>query len=294
MLDKCLLCPHRCGVNRINGKVGRCKSGKNVKISLYSLFHYEEPCISGTNGSGAVFFSNCNLNCVFCQNYKISQLGYGKEISISELANIFLKLQEKGAHNINLVTPTAYIYQIIEALKIAKQKGLNLPIIYNTNGYESLDTIKLLNGYVDVYLPDFKYFDNNLAKKYSNVNNYFETASKAILEMYYQVGLPKFDDSGLIQKGIIIRHLLLPNNIQNSKDVLLWIKENMPKNILVSIMAQYFPTYKANNFNEINRKLTPEELEEIKKYLELINLENGYIQELEDNEIKYVPKFSER
>lgn len=291
MLDKCLLCPHNCGVNRIDGKIGRCKSGKNVKISLYSLFHYEEPCISGTAGSGAVFFSNCNLNCVFCQNYKISQLGYGKEISISELADIFLELQEKGAHNINLVTPTAYIYQIIEALKIAKQKGLNLPIIYNTNGYESLDTIKLLADYVDVYLPDFKYFDNNLAKKYSNINNYFETASKAILEMYYQVGLPKFDDSGLIQKGIIIRHLVLPNHIQNSKDVLLWIKENMPKNILVSIMAQYFPTYKANNFDEINRKLTPEELEEIKKYLELINLENGYIQELEDDEIKYVPDF---
>ena len=272
-------------------KCGRCKCGKDVKISLYSLFHYEEPCISATKGSGAVFFSNCNLNCVYCQNYKISQLGAGKEISIDELAKIFLDLQNKGAENINLVTPTAYVYHIIEAIKIAKSEGLILPIIYNTNGYESIDTIRILNGYIDVYLPDFKYYDNSLGKKYSNINNYFEIASKAILEMYYQVGLPKFNENNIIQKGLIIRHLILPNHIENSKNVLLWIKENLPKDVYVSIMAQYFPTYKAKNIDLLNRKLNIEELQEVKTFFENLGLENGYIQDLEDDELKYVPDF---
>lgn len=272
-------------------KCGRCKCGKDVKISLYSLFHYEEPCISGTKGSGAVFFSNCNLNCVYCQNYKISQLGAGKEISIDELAKIFLDLQNKGAENINLVTPTAYVYHIIEALKIAKSEGLILPIIYNTNGYESIDTIRMLNGYIDVYLPDFKYYDNSLGKKYSNINNYFEIAQEAILEMYYQVGLPKLDENNMIQKGLIIRHLILPNHIENSKNVLLWIKENLPKDVYVSIMAQYFPTYKAKDIDLLNRKLNIEELQEVKTFFENLGLENGYIQDLEDDELKYVPDF---
>lgn len=272
-------------------KCGRCKCGKDVKISLYSLFHYEEPCISGTKGSGAVFFSNCNLNCVYCQNYKISQLGAGKEISIDELAKIFLDLQNKGAENINLVTPTAYVYHIIEAIKIAKYEGLILPIIYNTNGYESIDTIKMLNGYIDVYLPDFKYYDNLLGKKYSNINNYFEIAQEAILEMYYQVGLPKLDENNMIQKGLIIRHLILPNHIENSKNVLLWIKENLPKDVYVSIMAQYFPTYKAKDIDLLNRKLNIEELQEVKIFFENLGLENGYIQDLEDDELKYVPDF---
>ena len=272
-------------------KCGRCKCGKDVKISLYSLFHYEEPCISGTKGSGAVFFSNCNLNCVYCQNYKISQLGAGKEISIDELAKIFLDLQNKGAENINLVTPTAYVYHIIEAIKIAKSEGLILPIIYNTNGYESIDTIRMLNGYIDVYLPDFKYYDNSLGKKYSNINNYFEIAQEAILEMYYQVGLPKLDENNMIQKGLIIRHLILPNHIENSKNVLLWIKENLPKDVYVSIMAQYFPTYKAKDIDLLNRKLNIEELQEVKTFFENLGLENGYIQDLEDDELKYVPDF---
>ena len=291
MLENCNLCPHRCGVNRIKGEIGRCKCTNNVKIALASLFHYEEPCISGKSGSGAVFFSNCNLNCVYCQNYKISQLGSGKEFSINELAEIFLDLQNQGAENINLVTPTAYVYHIIEALDIAKSKGLFLPIIYNTNGYENVETINLLNGYVDVYLPDFKYYDNAIARKYSNINNYFEITSNAILEMYYQVGLPKFDDNGMIKKGLIIRHLILPNHIENSKNVLLWIKENLPRAIYVSIMAQYFPTYKAKDIALLNRKLNLDELLEIKEYFETLNLENGYIQDLEDNELKYVPNF---
>ena len=290
-LSSCTLCPHMCKINRNKGEIGRCKSNANIKISLASLHHFEEPCISGTNGSGTVFFSNCNLSCVFCQNYKISQQGLGHFITIEELSDIFLEQQAKGAENINLVTPTMYIPQIIESLKIAKKNGLTLSIIYNSNGYENIETIKLLNGYIDVYLPDLKYFDNNLAKKYSGINNYFENASKVIQEMYFQVGLPKFDENGLIKKGIIIRHLVLPNNIDNSKKVLLWIKENMPKNIYVSLMAQYFPTYKAKDIEDLNRKLSNEEFEEIKKYLNELDIYNGYFQELGEHEEEYVPDF---
>lgn len=290
-LSKCALCPHHCNVDRLNNKIGRCKATSNVKIALSSLHFFEEPCISMKNGSGAVFFSNCNLNCVFCQNYEISQLGEGKEISIQDLADIFIELQNKKANNINLVTPTAYVYHIIEAIKIAKNNGLKIPIIYNTNGYDDVETIKLLDGYIDVYLPDFKYSDNNLAKKYSNINNYFETASLAIQEMYYQVGLPQFDENGIIKKGLIIRHLILPNHLENTKNVLLWIKENLPKKTYISLMAQYFPTYRANEFELINRKLNNKELNEINEFLKKLNFENGYIQSLEENEEQYVPKF---
>ena len=277
-LEKCEICPHRCGINRNNNQIGRCKSKDSIKIALYSTHDFEEPCISGTKGSGTVFFSNCNMNCIFCQNYEISQLGKGKEISIENLAEIFLKQQEKEVHNINLVTPTSYAYQIIEAIKIAKNKGFKLPIVYNTNGYENVETIKALEGYVDVYLPDLKYAENELANRYSKVNNYFEIATEAIQEMIRQVGTPKFDSDGIIQKGVIIRHLVLPNQIENSKKVLTWIKTNLPDNIYVSIMAQYFPTYKAKYDEEINRKLTQEEWQEIEKYIEKIGLENGFIQ----------------
>ena len=290
-LEKCEICPHRCGINRNNNQIGRCKSKDSIKIALYSTHDFEEPCISGSKGSGTVFFSNCNMNCIFCQNYEISQLGKGKEISIENLAEILLKQQEKEVHNINLVTPTSYAYQIIEAIKIAKNKGLKLPIVYNTNGYENVETIKALEGYVDVYLPDLKYAENELANRYSKVNNYFEIATEAIQEMIRQVGTPKFDSDGIIQKGVIIRHLVLPNQIENSKKVLTWIKTNLPDNIYVSIMAQYFPTYKAKYDEEINRKLTQEEWQEIEKYIEKIGLENGFIQELGEHEEEYVPNW---
>ena len=290
-LSSCTLCPHMCKVNRNNGKIGRCKSTGNVKIALASLHHFEEPCISGENGSGTVFFSNCNLSCVFCQNYKISQLGLGHEISIDELANIFLEQQRNNAENINLVTPTMYVPQIIEAIKIVKSNGLKIPIIYNSNGYENVETIRLLKGYIDVYLPDLKYFDNDLAKKYSGINNYFENASKAILEMYFQVGLPVFDENRLIKKGLIIRHLVLPNHIDNSKKVLSWIKETLPQDVYVSLMAQYFPTYKAKSIEDLNRKLSKEEFAEIKNYLGKLDIYNGYFQELGEHEEEYVPDF---
>ena len=290
LLEKCTICPHNCGINRTSNQIGRCKSKDTVKIALYSIHNFEEPCISGKKGSGTVFFSNCNMNCVFCQNYEISQQGKGKEITIEELAEIFIKQQEKDVENINLVTPTSYVPQIIEAIKIARNKGLKLPIVYNTNGYEKVETLKMLEGYVDIYLPDFKYSDNELAKRLSKVDNYFEIATQALTEMYRQTGKAVFDDRGIMQKGIIIRHLVLPNHILNSRKVLKWINENM-HDVYVSVMAQYFPTYKAKDIEDINRKLTKEEYEQIENYLYRLDLENGYIQELGEHEEEYVPKW---
>ena len=291
-LEKCEICPHKCGVNRNNNQIGRCKSKDTVRIALYSTHDFEEPCISGEKGSGTVFFSNCNMNCVFCQNYEISQLGKGKEITIEELADIFLKQQEIGVENINLVTPTSYAYQIIEAIKIARNNGLKLPIVYNTNGYENVETIRALEGFVDIYLPDLKYSENKLAMEYSKVNNYFEIATDAIKEMVKQVGVPKFDVNGVMERGVLIRHLVLPNYIENSKKVLEWIKQNLPDDIYVSIMAQYFPTYKAKEDEKINRKLSFEEWNEIEDFVQEIGIENGFIQELGEHEEEYVPKWN--
>ena len=290
-LSECKICPHHCNVDRLEGNIGRCKCNDKIKIALASLHYYEEPCISGKSGSGTVFFSNCNLSCLYCQNYKISQEGKGYYISIEELADIFLKQQADGANNINLVTPTMYAYQIIEALKISRSKGLHLPIIYNTNGYEDIQTLKALKGYIDVYLPDLKYYSDDLAIKYSKVNNYFKIATQSIIEMANQVGKPAFDKNGLIQKGVIVRHLVLPGHLQNSKHILKWLKENLDDKVYVSVMAQYFPTYKAKEDKYLCRKLTNKEYADIEKYLYTLNLKNGYIQELGKHEEEYVPKF---
>ena len=290
-LLECNVCPHKCKINRLEGKTGRCKCNDKIEIALVSTHMYEEPCISGKNGSGTIFFSNCNLSCQFCQNYEISQLGKGYEVTIQELADIMIKQQENGVHNINLVTPTMYAYQIIEAIKIARKNGLNIPIIYNSNGYENIETIRDLKGYIDVYLPDLKYYSDEIAIKYSKAPHYFEIASKAILEMINQVGAPEFDKNGIITKGVMIRHLVLPNHIQNSKNVLKWIKQNIPKEIYIDVMAQYFPTYKAKEDELINRKLTKREYKEIENYFYLLDFENGYMQELGEHEEEYVPKW---
>lgn len=290
VLEKCTLCPWKCKVNRLKNELGKCRASSKVKIALANLHYYEEPCISGKNGSGTIFFSGCNMSCKFCQNYEVSQNRLGKEIEIETLAEEFLRLQSEKANNINLVTGFMYIPQIIEAIKIAKSKGLNIPIIYNTSGYENLESIKSLEGYIDVYLPDLKYYYSELSKDLSSVSNYFEVASKAIKEMYNQVGNANFNENGLIKKGIIIRHLVLPNHLENSKRVLKWIKEHIDKNVMVSVMAQYFPTYKALETNDINRKLTKEEYKEIEEYVYKLEL-NGYMQDLEENEEQYVPKF---
>ena len=290
-LKRCNLCPYRCGVDRNNGEIGKCRASDKIKIALASLHYYEEPWISRKKGSGTIFFSYCNLNCIYCQNYEISQMGKGKYITIKHLAEIMIKQQEKGAENINLVTPTMYVPQIIEAIKKARANGFNLPIIYNSNGYENVETLRMLEGYIDVYLPDFKYYNNKLGEKYSNIKNYPEIAKIAIKEMYRQVGHPVLDERGMIKQGLVIRHLVLPGYIENSKQILKWIKDNIDSSVYISVMAQYFPTYLAKKDDKINRKLNKNEYEKIEDFLYSLGLENGYIQELGEHEEEYVPKF---
>ena len=297
-MQSCELCPRRCKVNR-NNIVGRCGQGSNIKIGLSTIHYYEEPCISGFEenekeraGSGAIFFSGCNLNCIFCQNYKISSLNHGNEISVEGLANEMIRLQSMGANNINLVTAFAYIPHIIKSIDMARSNGLHIPIVYNSSGYENVESIQLLNGYVDVYLPDMKYYFSELSKELSNCENYFKEASISIKEMYKQVGKVEFGSNGLITKGVIIRHLVLPNHIYNSKKVLKWIKDTFDDNVLASVMFQYFPIYKAMENEDINRKVNKKEYDEIIKYMEKINIKIGYIQEYSEiDESIFVPDF---
>ena len=290
-INKCDLCPHECKINREN-QIGRCKATDKVKIALSSLHFFEEPCISGKNGSGTIFFSNCNLRCAFCQNHKISHEGYGVEVSVERLAEIMIEQQKNNANNINLVSPTIYAYQIKQAIILAKQNGLKIPIVYNSSGYEKVETLKELEGLIDIYLPDFKYSNNEIALKYSGIKNYYDICLPAIKEMYRQVGTPKLNENGIIEKGLIIRHLILPNNIENTKRVIDSIKLNFSNDIYVSIMAQYFPTYKAKEIPEINRKISKEEYEEIENYIFEKNIENGYMQDLGEHEEEYVPEFN--
>lgn len=287
----CSICPHRCKVKREKGNLGFCKATNNVRVALFSVHRYEEPCISGKNGSGTIFFSHCNMRCKFCQNYEISQQGKGQEYTVQELANIFLLQQQRGVHNINLVSPTVYIPSIIQALKIAKEEGLAIPVIYNSNGYESVNTLKLLDGFIDIYLPDFKYYFNSLAEQYSGVKDYFDIVTKALEEMKRQVGDAVFDKQGMLQKGLLIRHLILPNHIENTKEVLKWIKENLGQNSYISVMAQYFPTYLAKQQTDLNRKITKREYTRVEEYLYHLELKNGYLQELGKHEEEYVPKW---
>ena len=288
MLEQCNLCAFQCQVNR-NQRNGICHCGALPKIALASIHNWEEPCISGVNGSGTIFFSGCNLKCQFCQNFKISENNFGKEISIERLSEIFLELQDKNVHNVNLVSPTPYVPFIIEAIKLARKNHFKLPIVYNTNSYENIETIQMLNGYIDIYLPDLKYYDNEIALKYSKIPRYFEIASQNILEMYQQVGKATFEN-GIMKKGIIIRHLILPGQIIQTKRILAWIKNNLPKDVYISIMAQYFPTYNANNYPEINRKITKQEYNFVVSMLK--DFENGFIQELSECEEDYVPDFN--
>lgn len=291
---KCTMCPHKCGVDRIN-KIGRCKAKYMPCVSLVSLHKYEEPCISGENGSGTVFFSGCNLNCVYCQNSEISQELNGKEVSIERLACIFIEQQERGASNINLVTPSIYVWQIREAILKAKEMGLKIPIVYNSSAYDSVESLKLLEGIIDIYLPDFKYATNELGEKYSKVSNYTDVASAAILEMKRQVPDVKFNEKGEMVSGVIVRHMILPNNVQNSKQVLKWIKDSLGQDTYISVMAQYFPTYLAatdDKYASINRKITEQELSQVEEYVFKLGFENGFIQELGACEEEYVPTFN--
>ncbi|TJX13442.1 radical SAM protein [Tissierella creatinini] len=289
-LVKCEICPNKCGINRFE-TMGVCKAGTLLKIALASLHHWEEPCISGEAGSGTVFFSHCNLQCVFCQNYKISQGDLGREIRIEELAEEYLALQNKGALNINLVSATHYIPQVAASLKIALEKGLTIPIVYNTNGYETIEGLSLLKGLIDVYLPDLKYYDDKYAIDYSRAKDYFNFATQAILEMYRQVGAPVYDEDGIIKRGLMIRHLLLPGLQEDSKNVLKWIRDNLPIEIPISLMAQYTPVYKAINMENINRRITEEEYDNVIDYFFEIGLEHGLAQDYSSATTYYTPEW---
>lgn len=285
----CNICPHKCSVMRddTSGN-GFCSMPALPVVARAAKHYWEEPCISGTNGSGTIFFSGCTLKCCFCQNYSISSENFGKQISIKQLAAIFKKLQDDGAHNINLVSATQFVPAIIEAFKIFRP---SIPIVYNCSGYESVDTIKLLSEYIDIWLPDLKYSSNELGIKYSKVSDYFDIASKAIKTMAKLTPENIFDEDGIMQKGLIIRHLILPGNTKNSINVLNWIKSEMPQGIMVSLMSQYTPCGNIEKYNELHRRITRREYDKVLNTLFELELENGFVQDLSSAKEEYIPPF---
>ena len=287
-LDKCSLCPRNCKVNRNNDELGFCKEGNKLKVARYSLHMWEEPIISGTSGSGTIFFSGCNLNCIYCQNHEISHKHKGKEISIEEFKDICLKLQESGANNINIVTGTHFISLIRNGLLLTKKNGLTIPVVYNTSGYEKVESLKLLEGLVDIYLPDLKYYDDSLAKKYSNCNDYFKYTSSAIEEMIRQVGKPVIKN-GLMKKGVIVRHLLLPGHLDDSKKVIEYLSM-FKDTIYVSIMNQYTPVIKLK-YENLNNKVTDEEYNELVDYAYDLGIRKAFIQEGDTVKESFIPDF---
>lgn len=291
VLNSCTVCPRNCKVDR-NISEGFCRSGALVKVAKAYGHMWEEPCISGNNGSGTVFFSNCNLRCVFCQNHDISQEDIGKEISTERLSEIFLEQQERGLHNINLVNPTHYVPQIKEALKKAKEKGLKLPIVYNSNGYEGIESLKSLEGFIDIYIPDLKYFDDKYSLKYSKAPNYFAIASAAINEMVRQTGSPIFNEEGIMQRGVIIRHLMLPGLLFDSKKVVDYIYKTYGDEVYLSLMNQYTPMFKAADYPEINKYLNPEHYEALIDHCLDLGYKNAFIQDTGTNTTAFVPDFN--
>ena len=290
LFDKCMLCPRCCKVNRNKGELGFCKATNKMKIAKAYLHMWEEPCISGKIGSGTIFFSNCNLRCLFCQNYYISEEGHGNEITIEDFSDICLDLQKQGALNINLVTPTHYVPLIIEGLKLAKNKGLKIPIIYNSSGYENIETIKLLDGIIDVYLPDFKYYSDDYALKYSKCKHYFKYTSLAIEEMVRQKPKCIFDKKGNIISGVIVRHLLIPEMEQDSKKILKYLYDKYKDNVYISIMNQYTPVRKCK-YNELNKKITDNIYNNIIDYAWNIGIRNAFIQEGKTQSESFIPKW---
>ena len=288
---KCNLCPRECNVDRGLGKIGFCKVPNPIKVARAALHFWEEPCISGEEGSGTVFFSGCNLRCVYCQNRKIAEGVFGKEVTVERLVAIFLELQEKGANNINLVTPSHYVLQIVKALKMAKEQGLTVPIVYNSSAYEKVEVLRLLEGLVDVYLPDFKYMDAMLSKKYSNAKDYPDVAKAALKEMVRQVGEPKFDERGILINGVVVRHLVLPGYTKESKSVIQYLYETYGNHIYISILSQFTPLKGLEEYPELNRKLREEEYNEVVDYAIEIGVENGFIQEGDVAEESFIPDF---
>lgn len=293
LLIDCTLCPRECHINRAEGKIGYCKVTDELMVARAALHMWEEPCISGEEGSGTVFFSGCGMGCIYCQNHNIASGMAGKKISIERLADVFIELQNQKANNINLVTPSHYVPQIIDAIDIARKLGLRIPIVYNSSGYEKVETLKLLKGYIDIYLPDLKYMDNTPATKYSNCRDYFAYASKAIMEMVSQVGEPSFDERGIMTKGVIVRHLTLPGYLEDSKNIIKYLYETYGDSIYISIMNQYTPLSAVEKYPELNRRITEEEYEELVDYALELGVENGFIQEGETASESFIPEFNE-
>lgn len=279
VLRRCVICPRKCGADRLADKKGYCRAGQNPVVYSYIQHHGEEPALSGSKGSGTIFFAYCNMKCVYCQNYQFSQLDKGDEVSIKKLASIMLGLQESGCHNINLVSPTHYVPQIVMALEIAVKNGLTIPIVYNTSGYDSLDTIKMLDGIIDIYLPDMRYSDNSMAKKYSDAPDYVEHDRSCIEQMHKQVGDLMLDENGIAKKGLIIRLLVLPRNVSGTTQSLKFIRDDVSKNTYLSIMSQYYPIFKAHSFKEISRRVDKGEYMNIVDEASSLGLNNGWVQE---------------
>lgn len=291
LLEDCILCPRECHVNRNQGMRGYCRVTSELVVARAALHMWEEPCISGKCGSGTVFFSGCSMGCVFCQNQSIASGEWGKKIPVSRLADIFLKLQEQGAANINLVTALHYIPQVMEGLDLARSRGLRLPVVYNSSGYEKAETLRMLEGYVDVYLPDFKFMDSQAAQRYSNAPDYSRYAKDALREMVRQTGEAAFKSNGMIMKGVIVRHLILPGHTKDSMEVLKYLYETYGDQIYISIMNQYTPMEKAFAFPEINRKVTDREYRRVVDYAIGLGVTNGFIQEGETALESFIPDF---
>ena len=289
--EKCALCPRKCGANRLLDKKGFCGGGRDLKIERAALHLWEEPCISGESGSGTIFFSGCTMRCIFCQNREISRGEAGKIISIERLSEIFFELKEKGANNINLVTPMHYAPQIIKALDIAKAKGFDLPIVWNTGGWELPESVEAVKDYADIWLTDFKYFDNNLAEKFSDAKEYFENASASLKKMVEQTGKAVFDEDGIMKKGVIVRHLVLPGHTDDSKEILRWLWKNFGDSIWVSIMNQYTPLCTDEKYPELFRSVTDEEYDEIIDFAVDLGFENAFVQEGGAASESFIPPF---
>ena len=290
IFNKCNLCPRNCLVDR-NKTIGVCGMKDKLVVAKAYLHMWEEPCISGDNGSGTIFFTGCNLKCIFCQNREISTKLIGQEITIEEFSNICLNLEKQGAHNINLVTPTHFVPLIVAGLKLAKEKGLSIPIIYNTSSYENIETIKMLNGVIDIYLPDLKYFDEEYAIKYSHAPNYFNIATDAITEMYKQVGKPVFDENGIMTKGVIVRHMMMPNLKEDTKKILAYLYKTYQDNIYISIMNQYTPIKHFERYKELNNKVSNNDYDEIINYALDLGIKKAFIQEGDTAVDSFIPNF---
>ncbi len=287
MSEKCNICPRKCGADR-EKSVGICRANNTFKVARAALHYWEEPCISGTNGSGTVFFSGCSLKCVYCQNYEISHNAFGKDISDERLVEIFHNLIKDGANNINLVNPTHYAAKLS---KLLENNKFSVPIVYNTSGYERIQTLKSLEGNIDIYLTDLKYFDSAISQKYSKASDYFEYASGALIEMKRQQPENIYDENGMMQKGVIVRNLILPGNISQSIKVLDWIADNLPSDTVISLMSQYTPCGEAVDYPGINRRISQREYLTVKRHLDSLGFENAYFQQLSSAKEEYIPPF---